>query len=110
MIINNYIYYNKENNFIIITFVNNFLIVGPKSKFMNKVKKELYKQFEIKEMRPLKYFLDIQIIQDRKNCKIYLYQDIYIKKILEKYRMTNYKVADMLINTETKEWLVLYKG
>ena len=54
-------------------------------------------------MGPIKYFLGIWIIRDKKNRKIYLYQDTYIKKILEKYRITNYKAADMLIDMGTKE-------
>jgi hypothetical protein len=34
------------------------------------------------------YFFGIRITRDRKNPRIYLYQDIYITKILETFRIT----------------------
>jgi hypothetical protein len=58
------------------------------------LKAALAEKFSIKELGPAQYFVGVQIVRDRENRKIYLYQDAYIRKILEHFEMDKYKVAD----------------
>jgi hypothetical protein len=54
--------------------------------------------------------MGVQIIRDRENRKIYLYQDIYIHKILKHFRIDKYKVADILIALGSKVHIVPFTG
>ncbi|CAL9119102.1 unnamed protein product [Musa textilis] len=48
------------------------------------------------DMGPTKQILGIQISRDRKNRKIWLSQEKYIEKVLERFSMSNAKLVDHL--------------
>ena len=55
------------------------------------LKKELSKFFDMKDLGPAKQILDMQILQDRKVRKLWLSQEQYVERVLEKFNMKNAK-------------------
>jgi hypothetical protein len=52
----------------------------------------------------------VQIVRDRENRKIYLCQDVYIRKILECFGMDKCKVADILMALGSEVYMVPFTG
>jgi hypothetical protein len=70
------------------------------------LKAALAKKFFIKELGPAQYFMGVQIVKDKENRKIYLYQDAYICKILEYFGINKYKVTDIPMALGNKVYIV----
>jgi hypothetical protein len=102
----NYIYYNLDTKIIIVTYIDDFLIISRSIPKINQLKVALAKKFSIKELGPAQYFVGVQIVRDRENRKIYLYQDTYIRKILEHFKIDKYKVMDTPIALGNKVHIV----
>lgn len=66
------------------------LIVGCDTKKIGDLK-ELNKSFAIKDLGPVTKNLGIKIFQDRKNARLCLSQESYIKKVLDRFNMGNAK-------------------
>ena len=58
------------------------LIVGKNVSRIDKLKKKLGKSFSMKDMGATKQILGIRIIRDRKEKKLWLSQEHYIKRVL----------------------------
>jgi hypothetical protein len=58
-----------------------------------KLKKELSKCFAMKVLGPAKNILGMRIERDGNSNKLYLSQEKYIEKVLQKFRMDNAKVV-----------------
>ena len=60
----------------------------------------LFEQYEMRDLRELKWFLGIQVIRDRLKHKIWLYQDSYIEKVAHTFHLTDGKAppTPMLID------------
>ena len=67
------------------------MIVGQDSFKINKLKIELSKSFAMKDLEPVKQILDMKIVQDRNNGHIWLPQEGYIEKVLERFNMDKAK-------------------
>jgi len=80
--------------------------MGLKSEVLDAFRYELRSKWTIKELSDIKYFLDIHIIRDKENNKLYLYQDTYINKILVHYSITNNKLVETLIVFSALELIV----
>ena len=52
-----------------------------------KLKKELSKSFEMKHLGSVRQILGINISRDRTNGKLWLSQESYIEKVLDKFNM-----------------------
>ena len=70
------------------------------------LKGQLRKEFEMKDMGMLKYFLGMQVHRDRANRQIFLHQTSYINSILGKFDMANCNPVTTPMATGT----VLYKA
>jgi len=51
-----------------------------------KFREKLLDAYKMREIGELKWFLGIRIVRDKALRKIWLYQDLYITKICNKYR------------------------
>jgi hypothetical protein len=51
------------------------------------IRKALIAKYEIKDLGELDWFLDIRIIRDRGQGKLWICQDSYIEKIIHKYNL-----------------------
>ena len=55
------------------------------------MKYELSREFEMKDLGAVKRILGIEIKQDRKRKLLYLSQELYLRKVLESFGMSNSK-------------------
>jgi hypothetical protein len=54
--------------------------------------------------------MGVRIVRDRESRKIYLCQDVYIYKILERFGIDKYKVVDILMALGSKVYIVPFIG
>ncbi|KAG5549867.1 hypothetical protein RHGRI_014986 [Rhododendron griersonianum] len=81
-----------DGNFIILLlYVDDMLIVGQDSMKINELKLELSKSFAMKNLGPAKQILGMKITRDRKKGLIWLSQESYVEKILERFNMSKAK-------------------
>ena len=73
LVTNNYTYYNIAIKIIIIIYINDFLIIKPLGLAFNKLKSNLSKKLDIKDLSKVLYFLGVYIIYNRSKSLIYLY-------------------------------------
>ena len=82
----------SDNDFIILLlYVDDMLIIGHHYNKIDKLKIELSKSFSMKDLRSMKHILGMKIFHDRKNRKLWLSQESYIKKVLERFNMSKAK-------------------
>ena len=72
---------------IILLYVDDMLIVGQDSTMINRLKLELSKSFAMKDLGPAKQILGMKIVCDLKEGLIWLSQESYIEKVLERFNM-----------------------
>ncbi|KAI4305960.1 hypothetical protein L6164_029285 [Bauhinia variegata] len=84
-----------SNNYFIILmlYVDDMLIVGHDSSRINLLKKEFSKSFAMKDLGPARQILGIEIIRDRKSKKLWLSQEKYIEKVLQRFHMNKAKAV-----------------
>ena len=74
----------NESNLL---YVDDMLIVAQDKENIRKVKVQLNKEFEMKNLGTTKKILGMEILRDRKASKLYLSQKGYIEKVLHKFNM-----------------------
>ena len=67
------------------------LIAGSSLEEINNLKKQLSKQFVMKDSRAVKQILSIRIIRDKTNGILKLSRAEYVKKILSRFNMNEAK-------------------
>ena len=82
--------------------MNDLILFGKNMNDINELKQFLKKEFEMKNMRELQYFLGIQIHRNRKNQQLQIHQHDYINMILKHFGMKNSSSASILTTTDTK--------
>lgn len=91
---NHCVYVKKfsEGDFIILLlYVDDMLIVGRDSMKIEKLKQELGKSFAMKDLGPVKQILGMKITRDRQNGKLWLSQEKYIEKVLDRFNISKAK-------------------
>ena len=84
----------SDNDFIILlVYANDMLVIGHDSSKINKLKRELSKSFSMKNLGLTKHILGMKISRDRKNMKLWLSQESYIEKVLERFNMNEAKAV-----------------
>ena len=78
------------------------LIVGRDTGKIDKLKKELNKSFEMKELGSGSRILNIKISRDRMNGKLWLSQKNYIEKVLDKFNMGKVKPVSSPLRSHLK--------
>ena len=84
-----------EKFIIILFYVDDMLIVGQDRAQISKLKEELAKSFDMKDLSPAKQNLRTEITHDKKNRRLWLSQESYIKRILERFNMKETKPVTM---------------
>ena len=83
-----------EGDFIILLlYVDDMLIVGNATKRIALLKKALSKSFAMKDLGPAKQILCMKISRDRSKKLLWLSQERYIEKVLERF---NIKMQNLL--------------
>ena len=83
--------YPDGNFIILLLYVDDMLIVGQNTSKISKLKSKLSKFFTMKDLGPAKQILGIRIVRDRSLGIIWLSQENYIKKVLERFNMDKAK-------------------
>ncbi len=93
----NYLFVNDW--LILFFYVNDIVIICIKENAnrMRFFEKSLMKKFEMRMLKKLKWFLEIKIIRDRANRKIWLCQDSYISKMMTKFHLEEMKISKTLL-------------
>jgi len=58
-------YYSIINKIIVVTYVDDYLLVGPSITKINVLKAQLAKVYDIKDLGPTRYFLEVEIYYNR---------------------------------------------
>ena len=69
---------------------------------IDKLKKQLGESLDMKDMGAAKQILGIRIMCDRKEKKLWLSQEHYIKRVLQRFQMENAKVVSTPLATHFK--------
>ena len=81
-----------DNSFIILLlYMDDMLIVGSSIEEINNLKKQLSKQFAMKDLGAAKQILGMRIIRDKANGTLKLSQPEYLKKVLSRFIMNEAK-------------------
>ena len=83
-------------------YVDDILIENNNVEEVMRVKTELNKEFEMKDLGAASRILGIDIRRDRKQSKLCRAQEAYLRKILEKFGMLNSNPIVTLINPQFK--------
>ena len=75
-------------------YVDDILIARNDKKLVDVTKKWLSSNFEIKDMGEASYVLGVKIFRDHSKQILGLSQETYIKKMLKRYHMHDYKPMD----------------
>jgi hypothetical protein len=95
------VYINEQTGIILAIWVDDLIVIGNDIALINKTKSDLKKEFEMKDLGELQYFLGIQVSRDRKNRRMHLNQSGYISSILERFGMQSSKPVSTPIATGT---------
>ena len=88
------VYFRKftDGNFIILLlYVDDMLIAGNDLKLIGKLKERLFKSFDMKDLGPAKQMLGMRITRDRKAKKLWLSQEKYVERVLERFNLKDAK-------------------
>ncbi|KAG8503607.1 hypothetical protein CXB51_001802 [Gossypium anomalum] len=83
---------NSDGSFVyLLLYVDDMLIAAKDKGEIRKVKAQLSKEFEMKDLGPAKKILGMESFRDRKVSKLYLSQKGYIEKVLCRFNMQSAK-------------------
>ena len=87
-----YVKFFDNSYIILLLYVDDMLIVGSSTEEINNLKKQLSKQFTMKDLGAAKQILDMRIIRGKANDTLKLSQTEYAKKILSRFNMNEAKL------------------
>eukprot|EP00253_Pinus_taeda_P022287 PITA_22287 len=79
--------YDQGKYIMLLLYVDDMLIVGHDKNKINRLKKDLGRKFAMKDLGPAQQILGMRVLCDRKNKRLWLSQEKYIKKVLDKFNM-----------------------
>jgi hypothetical protein len=88
------------NDWLILFFYVDDIVIICLKENLNRMRffeKSLMKRFEMRILEELKRFLEIRIIRDRVNKKIWLCQNFYIFKMMTKFHLKEMKISKTLL-------------
>ena len=88
--------------FIIAVYVDDIVLAGSYDKQMVQVKETLAKQFQVKDMGELHYFLGANIDQDKESDRVCIGQPAYTSSVLQKFGMEHAKPVTTPVDTAVK--------
>ena len=98
----NYVYFKKLVNGMIVyllLYVVDMLITNKDKMEVDHIKQQLCGKFKMKDLEPAKKILGMEITTDKKNGILYLAQEGYVQKILNRFSMDKSKVVGTPCNT-----------
>jgi hypothetical protein len=104
------LFINRQDGILVVTYVDDFLALAPKGNELDAFIYELRSKWTLEELGDAEYFLGVRIVRDREHNKLYLCQDAYIDKILDRYGMNNSKPVDTPMASGALELMVPFDG
>ena len=104
------VYINRQARILVVTYVDDFLVLAKKGHELDAFTYELRSKWTVEELGDAEYFLGVRIVRDRENRKLYLCQDAYVDKILDRYSMTDCKTVDTPMASGAIALMVPYDG
>ena len=86
-----YVKFFKNSYIILLLYVDDKLITRSTIKEINNLKKQLSKQFAMKDLGATKQILGMRIIRDKATSTLKLSQSEYVKKVLSRFNMNEAK-------------------
>jgi len=83
--------YDQGKYIILLLYVDDMLIVGHDKNNTNRLKKYLGSKFAKKDLGPAQQILGMWIMHERKRKRLWLSQEKYIKKVLDRFNMKDAK-------------------
>lgn len=77
----------------IAVYVDDLILITATAKEMQMVKESLATQFKMTDMGKLHYCLGVTVVQDESKKCLWLHQEQYIQRLLEKYGLTEAKIS-----------------
>ena len=94
-----YVKFFDNSYIILLLYMDDMLIAGPSIEKINNLKKQLSKQFAMKDLGAVKQILSMRIIRDKANGTLKLSQAKYVKKILNRFNMNEAKLVSTLLGS-----------
>ena len=88
------------NRAVLIVYVDNIILTGDDQKEIVSIKDKLSREFEIKDLKELRYFLGMEIARFTKGIAIS--QQKYVIDLLKDTGMSGYRPVDTLIDPNQK--------
>ena len=99
---------SDDGSFVyLLLYVDGMLIAPKDKKEIRKIKVQLSKGFEMKDLGVTKKILGMEILRYRKAGKLYISHKEYIKKVLHRFNMQNAKPVSTLLATHFRLSFVL---
>jgi len=86
--------FNNDDFIILLLYIDDMLIVRRDKSKIEKLKKELSKYFDMKDLGLTTQILGMKISRDRKTRYLWVSQGGYIQKVLERFNMHQTKPVD----------------
>lgn len=98
------VYYkiSKTSKLFVAVYVDDFLIFSTDKNESTMLKNELKNRFQMKDIGDAQNILGFQIARDRKNNVLWLDQEKYMDKILEKFNMSNCNPVSTPVDVNVK--------
>jgi hypothetical protein len=88
---------------ILVVYVDNMLVARKSMVEINRLKAQLAKAFDMKDLGAIKQILGM-IHRDKKNGKLWLLQQKYVEKILMRFSMNNVKPVHIPLASHFKHF------
>jgi hypothetical protein len=94
-----------DGRLIILFFVDDFILINRKEHRQERdnFKKAIMAKYPMRELGPLKWFLGIRVIRDRETRRLWLCQDSYVKSIVNRYNLEDYRPTSVPLPPERLE-------
>lgn len=94
--------FSGGNFIVLLLYVDDMLIVGQDVSMIRKLKADLSKLFNMKDLGPAKQILDMKITHDRKANKLWLSLERYVERVLERFNMKDAKLVSSPLGNHFK--------
>ncbi|SLM33365.1 gag-pol polyprotein [Lasallia pustulata] len=91
-----------RGNYYVAVYVDDLLLVGQKKPEIEKVKQALNKRFEMTDLGPCSYYLNMSVRRDLVNWALFLDQRAYLDKVIRDFGMAECKPVSLLMDPNIK--------
>lgn len=74
--------YGDENFFSLLLYIHDMMVTRNSKSQISNLKTQLAEKFEIKNLGAMNQILEMNVLQERKNRKVWLLQKRYVEKVL----------------------------